>query len=75
VVPITVVTAGRDGQLSVHVRSDDLVSCQIIKREQHVMADNLEEGEPPSAVFLSPPYRGGVPGIANYGPHYVVKLT
>jgi len=73
VVPITVVMAGRNGQLSVHVRSDDLELLPDYEEEQYVMADNLEEGEPPSAVFLSPPYPGGVPGIANYGPHTVMK--
>ena len=73
VVPITTVVTGGDGQLSMHVRSDDLELLPDYKEEQYVMADNLEKGDPPSAVFLYPPYPGGVPGTASYGPHYVMK--
>ena len=45
VVPITAVTTGRDGQLSVHVRSDDLDLLPDYEEEQYVPADEAGEGQ------------------------------
>ena len=73
VVPITIVTLGRDGQLSVHVRSDDLELLPDYKEEQYILAEKAREDQTPSAVFLYPPYPGGVLGIANYSPTDVTK--
>ena len=39
VVPVTAVTTGRDGQLSVHVRSDDLELLPDYEEEQYVLGD------------------------------------
>ena len=66
VVPISVVTSGDDGQLRMHVRSDDLELLPDYEEEQYIVADKGREDQRPSAVFLYPPYPGGVPGIANY---------
>ncbi len=73
VVPITTITTGQDGQLSVHVRSDDLELLPDYEDEQYVLADKAGEGDSPSAVYLYPPYPGGVPGIASYSSPYVTK--
>ena len=71
--PITIVTLGRDGQLSVHVRSDDLELLPDYEEEQYILTDKAGEGHTPPAALLYPPYPGGGPGIANYGPPYVTK--
>jgi hypothetical protein len=55
------------------VRSDDLELLPDYEEEQYVLGDKAGEGQTPSAVFLYPPYPGGVPGIANYSPPYVAK--
>jgi uncharacterized protein YrrD len=73
VIPISVVTTGPNEVLSVHVRSDDLELLPDYQEEQYVQADKAGEGDNPSAVYLYPPYPGGVPGIATYSPAYVAK--
>ncbi len=73
VVPVTVVTAGRDGQLGLHVKSGELDLLPDYEEKQYISADSAEGGRTPSAVFLYPPYPGGTPGMASYSPHYITK--
>ncbi len=73
VVPVTVVTAGRDGELGLHVKSDELDLLPDYEEKQYISSDSGEGGQTPSAVFLYPPYPGGVSGTASYSPHYITK--
>ncbi len=73
VVPVTVVTAGSDGQLGLHVKSDELDLLPDYEEKQYISSDSGEGGQAPSAVFPSTPYPGGVQGMASYTPHYITK--
>lgn len=73
VVPINVVLTGPDGQLSVQLDSTELERLPAFAEEEYVAADENQEGNTPATVMLYPPYPGGVPGIASYGPQYVAE--
>ena len=62
VVPIILVTSGRDGQLSVHLEARTEL-LPAFEEEQYILVDEGQSGDTPSMVSLSPPYPGGVPGL------------
>lgn len=71
VVPIAAVTIGREGQLTVHIKSDELALLPDFEEEQYRLADEGGQGDVPVADNVRPPYRGGSPGFADYSPRYV----
>lgn len=73
VVPINVVLTEHDGQLSVQLDSAELERLPAFSEEEYVAVDKNHEGDIPAAVVLYPPYPGGVPRIAHYGPKYVTE--
>jgi hypothetical protein len=73
VVPINVITPEPDGQLTIHLRSVELEFLPAFQEEQYTLVDEGQSGDMPTMVFLSPPYPGGVPGFASYGPRYVAE--
>jgi uncharacterized protein YrrD len=73
VVPISTITLGRDGQLTLHLQSADLEFLPTFEEEQYILVEDDQSGSTPSAVYLSPPYPGGVAGFARYGPKYVTE--
>ncbi len=73
VVPINAVMNGREGKLIMHLKSDELEFLPDFEEERYILVDESRGGETPSAVFSYPPYPGGVPGVANYGPKYVAE--
>lgn len=73
VVPLCVITPGRDGQLTLHLHSADLEFFPVFQEEQYILVDEGRGGDLPTMVFWSPPYPGGVPGFASSGPRYVAE--
>lgn len=70
---ITAVTAGRGGELTLHLTSDGWEFLPDFEEERYVMVEGGWGGETPSAILSYPPYPGGVPGIANYDPKYIAE--
>ena len=73
VVPIAAVTIEQEGQLTVHVKSDELALLPDFEEELYRLADEGRGGDAPSVVSVYPPYPGGVPMFADYGPRYVAE--
>lgn len=73
VVPLTTVTPGREGKLIMHLKSEELEFLPDFEEERYVLVEEGRGSETPSAIFSYPPYPGGVPGVANYGPQYVAE--
>lgn len=73
VVPISAITPGREGEVTLHLKSTELEFLPAFKEEQYILVDEDQSGGMPTMTHLSPPYPGGVPGFASYGPRYVTE--
>ena len=73
VVPITAVTSGREGELTLHLKSDKWEFLPDFEEERYVLVEEGRGGETPSAILSYTPYPGGVPGVAQYGPKYIAE--
>ncbi len=73
VVPVTAVTSGRGGVLTLHLDSDKWGFLPDFAEERYILVDEGQGGGTPSALFSYPPYPGGVPGMVNYSPKYVAE--
>lgn len=73
VVPIATVTIEPEGQLMVHMKSDELALLPDLEEERYHLADEGRGDDAPSTGSVYPPYPTGVPGFAHYGPRYVAE--
>jgi uncharacterized protein YrrD len=73
VVPITAITSGHEGTLTLHLQSDQWEFLPDFEEERYVLAEDGRGGETPTAVLSYPPYPSGVAGISTYGPKYFAE--
>lgn len=73
VVPIAAVTIERDGQLTVHMKSEELELLPDFEEERYSLADEGRGDDAAAATSVYPPYPAGVPGFAHYGPRYIAE--
>ncbi len=72
VVPIAAITIGPEGQLTAHIKSDELALLPDFEEERYSLADEGRGGDVPLAS-VPPPYLTGGAGVANYGPRYIAE--
>jgi uncharacterized protein YrrD len=73
VVPINAITTEREGQVSLHLRSEDLERLPDYEEEQYIrVAESDEDGSSP-AVFFYPSYFTDVPGLDAVESQYTAR--